>query len=305
MFVAVGTGLLTSVVAGKALTRGLVGIPPSRRRTTEWLIVAGALGVAVWGYFASDGTLGQRVLVFLLATLPGFLAYLLWRTALASALLALMPLYFAITPGGTPHLPALGLDRALPVRPAWMLVYASLFLCVLLPLLVVRDQLLFRRTLKAFLTVWIIAFVGFLAYPTVAPRPTQVPGDGFLPWFLRLFYTLDTPLNCFPSLHVAQSFVAALACFRVHRGVGYAALVWASLIGVSTLYTKQHYVVDVIAGTAMAIVAYALFLRGHPREAVPEDDRRLAPRRAVTVVGLYGLILAVVFVLYRTGAVVV
>ena len=73
-------------------------------------------------------------------------------------------------------------------------------------------------------------------------------GDGFAAWSLRLLYDIDTPYGCFPSLHVAWAFVSALTCYRVHAGVGWVAAGWATLIAVSTLYTKQHYVVDVIAG---------------------------------------------------------
>jgi membrane-associated phospholipid phosphatase len=244
------------------------------------------------------------VFVFLLAALPGVLAYLVWRTMLASAVVLLVPVYFAIggaAPGRTLHMPWLALDRAIPLQPAWEIVYGSLGVFVLLPLLVVRHQPLFRRALKCYLMVLTIAYVGFAAYPTVGPRPAAVPGPGFFSWWLRLNYSLDWPYNCFPSLHVAHSFVSALACYRVHRGVGVAAAFWAALIGVSTLYTKQHYAVDVIAGAFIAYVAYLLFLRGYARERVPEIDRRHAPRRALIVVAIYGLGIAFLVVLYQSG----
>ena len=80
----------------------------------------------------------------------------------------------------------------------------------------------------------------FLLYPTMAPRPANVIGEGFVPWSLRFLYSADSPYNCSPSLHVAHSFVSALPCYRLHRSVGIAAGVCASLIGVSTLFTKQH-----------------------------------------------------------------
>ena len=106
-------------------------------------------------------------------------------------------------------------------------------------------------------------------------------GAPVIAWSVRLAYSIDPPYNCFPSLHVAYAYVSALTCYRVHRGVGVIAAIWAALIGVSTLYTKQHYVADVIAGALAAFVAYALFLRTYPREAVSEGDRRLAPRRTL------------------------
>lgn len=147
--------------------------------------------------------------------------------------------------------------------------------------------------------VMLVAYAGFLLYPTTAPRPAHVPGDGFAAWSLRLAYDIDPPYNCFPSLHVAWACVSALTCYRVHRGVGIVAALWAALIGVSTLYTKQHYVADVIAGALAGYVAYPLFLRRYPREGVAEIDRRLAPFRALAAIGIFGIMVAGFWVAYR------
>lgn len=241
--------------------------------------------------------------MYVIAALPGLVAFLAWRTLLASTFVSLAPLYFVIavlTRGRPTHAPEIALDRALSLEPAWMLVYGSLYVFILLlPVLVVRQHALFRRGLQAYLMVMLVAYAGFLLYPTAAPRPADVFGDGFAAWSVRLAYSLDPPYNCFPSLHVAYAFVSALTCYRVHRGVGLIAAIWAALIGVSTLYTKQHYVADVIAGALAAFVAYALFLRTYPREAVPEPDRRLAPLRALAAIGIIGIMVAGFWVAYR------
>ena len=130
-------------------------------------------------------------------------------------------------------------------------------------------------------------------YPTVAPRPPEVVGDGFAAWGLRFLYDADPPYNCFPSLHVAHSFVSALACYRLDRRLGYGALFCASLVAISTLFTKQHYIADVAGGIVLAFVADVLILRDYPRRNVPELDRRLAPVLAlgvlaVVVLGIVG-----------------
>jgi membrane-associated phospholipid phosphatase len=95
--------------------------------------------------------------------------------------------------------------------------------------------------------------------------------------------------------------VAALSCWRVHRGVGVAALVWASLIALSTLFTKQHFVADVIAGMFLAGVAYVVFQRSCPRVPTPELDRRAAPFLMLGLFGIYGLFVAGSWVAYRLG----
>lgn len=171
----------------------------------------------------------------------------------------------------------------------------------LLPLVVVRGRELFRQSLKAYLFVMPVSYVGFWFYPTVAPLAEKTTVTGFAEWSLQLFYDIDQPDGCFPSLHVAYSFVGALACYRMHRGVGIAASQWSVLIGLSTVYTKQHFVVDAIAGGFLGMTAYWLFLRGWPREAVEDIDRRMAPRRSLYVVAAYIGVISGFWMAYQLG----
>ena len=215
-------------------------------------------------------------------------------------LVSLVPFYIFIAdliPKRALHVPALPLDRLVPLQPVWTLVYAPLYLfAIMLPVFVVRQQEQIRRTVRAYLFVWITAFIFFLAYPTMASRPLKVIGEGFAVWSLRFLYSLDPPYNCFPSLHVAHSFVSALTCYRVHRGI--AAGIAASLIGISTLFTRQHYIADVAAGTFLAFVAYMVFLHSYRRDAVPERERRLAPVLTLGIIGFIGLVLGGFWIAY-------
>jgi len=198
------------------------------------------------------------------------------------------------------HVPALAFDRVIPLQPAWAMVYGSLYLfLIMLPVFVVRQDEQIRRTVWAYLAIWITAYVVFLAYPTMASRPAEVIGKGFAVWGLRFLYDADPPYNCFPSLHVAHSFVSALTCYRVHRGVGISAGICASLVGLSTLLTKQHYILDVLAGILLAWGAYAIFLRSYPRDDIPDLERRLAPVLALCIIGIVVLALAGFWVAYR------
>jgi len=218
-------------------------------------------------------------------------------------LVALVPLYIFIPQlldGRTLHAPALALDRALPLLPGWSIVYGAAYLfLIVLPVLVVRGERAIRDGVRAYLLVWITAYACFLAYPTLAPRPAVVAGTSFGAWGLRALYSADVPYNCFPSLHVAHSFVSALVCRRVHRGVGLVAMICAAVVGVSTLFSKQHYVLDVIAGIALAGVAGAVFLRDERAARVPDVDRRAAPALALAL----GLVIALgvvgAWVVYR------
>jgi membrane-associated phospholipid phosphatase len=223
------------------------------------------------------------------------------------ALLLLVPLYIFIAelmPGRVLHVPASAWDQVIPLQPAWSLVYGSLYLfLIVLPVLIVSQEEQVRRSVLAYLTVWTAAYVCFLVYPTTAPRPADVMGQGFAVWGLKSLYSADPPYNCFPSLHVAHSFVSALICHRVHRGVGIAALACAALVALSTLLTKQHYVADVIAGILLALAAHVVFLRHDSPDTVPTADRRVVPILALVTMGIIGASVGCCWVVYRlTGA---
>ncbi len=230
-----------------------------------------------------------------------------YRVTLPMVLLVtLVPFYILIPellPPQTRYVPELALDRAIPLIPSWALVYGALYVfLILLPIFVVRQDEQIRRTVFAYLLIWITSYVVFFfVYPTVAPRPARMIGEGFAAWGLRALYSSDPPYNCFPSLHVAHSFVSALTCYRVHRSLGVFATCCAALVALSTLFTKQHYILDVIAGVFLAFVAYAIFLRSDPREQIPAFDRRVAPALALCIIGIVVVGLAACWFAYQWG----
>ena len=68
----------------------------------------------------------------------------------------------------------------------------------------------------------------------------------------------------------------------------------------STLFTKQHYVVDIVAGVAIAYAAYALLVQRAPRAWLAQQDQRLAARRALAVPGIFGALVACAWAAYLT-----
>jgi membrane-associated phospholipid phosphatase len=70
-------------------------------------------------------------------------------------------------------------------------------------------------------------------------------------------YFFDSPANCLPSLHVANSFLATLHWFRRSSGKFWFYIFWTLIICASTLTTKQHYFYDVVGGLLVAVAWYA------------------------------------------------
>ena len=120
-----------------------------------------------------------------------------------------------------------------------------------------------------------VAFLGYLFVPAKGPivalasaYPTPLPPGPLHDVVLRAIAWVGGPHGAFPSLHVGASVFLCGFDLRVNRlrGLTYLPLVMG--IAVATVYLRYHYVVDLIAGTLIALGA--LF-------AAPRMRREAAP----------------------------
>jgi membrane-associated phospholipid phosphatase len=191
----------------------------------------------------------------------------------------------------------LPIDRTLPFSAPWILVYTCFYVFAFSPLFYVRRPPFFRRLFAAMVGVMAVTYAIFVVFPTAnVLRPSIAGVPGFAPWLVRLIYSGDPPYNCFPSLHVALSWIAAWSIGDVDRRVGIGAWMVAGLISLSTVLTKQHYLADVAGGVLLAFVAHRLTLGRYALHHPPQaDDHRarwvlavLAGLQAAAVLGVLG-----------------
>jgi len=178
------------------------------------------------------------------------------RLLLLGAVTSFYLLYIPINRWSTrlePYHPETWVDRAIPSTPGWMYVYAAVFIGGFLPVLVVRSRSLFRRLAVAYAIVQCVAFACFLLIPVhMEHRPLDMAVVDFPSWGQRLAYYLDTQAACLPSIHVTLGVLAALCTWKADRVVGLAGGVLATLVAISTLMVKQHYLADVVVAAVLA-----------------------------------------------------
>jgi hypothetical protein len=90
----------------------------------------------------------------------------------------------------------------------------------------------------------LVAAACFVLFP--AELPTVTPAE--LHGALGLARTLAMPRNALPSLHVAYALTVATALGERWRP---AWLAWAAAIAASTVFTRQHWLLDVVGGAAL------------------------------------------------------
>lgn len=95
------------------------------------------------------------------------------------------------------------------------------------------------------------------------PDLTELGRSNFLTWCTSIIYTMDTNTNVCPSLHCIGGFavsLAAVSCprFRSRKWKIFFA-VFALLVCASTVFMKQHSIVDFFAALPLIILGYFLF----------------------------------------------
>lgn len=165
-------------------------------------------------------------------------------------------------------------ERRIPFRPEFVWIYLSIYPTFLLPFLFIRDQDFFRIFSLAYITVMFVCYVTYLIYPVTIERPAFAE-DCFSTWALGIIYRADKPWNCFPSMHVAMSLLAALTILEVHHVRGLLTLLLTVAIAASTVLIKQHYILDVLGGMALTLVIYFVYFRRRIVDVLFENFQRI------------------------------
>ena len=131
------------------------------------------------------------------------------------------------------------------------------------------DVHAFRRMMYFIILTYSAALVIFFLFPnTQHLRPAEFPRDNALTRFLQHFYQFDTNTNVCPSLHVVGSLAVLFASW-----------VCAALISISTVFLKQHSVLDILAALILCAAAYFMVYRLPARGGAPLRSRRKGPEK--------------------------
>lgn len=132
------------------------------------------------------------------------------------------------------------------------------------------DVEAFKKLMKFIMVSYSVAILIYILFPNCQElRPVTFARNNLFTRFLEDFYQFDTNTNVCPSIHVIGS-VAVMLCawnskhfsttsWRIVFGVT------AFLISISTVFLKQHSVLDILAAIPICVAAYLVVYRrtGH------------------------------------------
>lgn len=154
------------------------------------------------------------------------------------------------------------LDDAIPLVPWTVTIYFGCYVFWIINYVIGcrQEQEDAFRFISADFAAKLVCLLCFMVFPTTNTRPV-IGGTSLWEEMMQYLYRIDAADNLFPSIHCLTSWFCYLAVRKNEKiPVWYK---WVSLgiamsICISTLTTKQHVLIDVFAGIALAEGSYYL-----------------------------------------------
>jgi membrane-associated phospholipid phosphatase len=163
---------------------------------------------------------------------------------------ALMWIYpYINTPYRGVHTLATSLDKSIPFIKIFVFPYAAWVVYVFLTLLYLcyKDRTLAFKTILVLDIGLVICFIIYYFFQTEGPVRPIISGDDVLSRTLQYIYRIDHPYNSFPSIHVMSSYLLIRAFRNRPWKNKWFIGGFSTAIILSTLFIKQHFIMDVIA----------------------------------------------------------
>ena len=170
-------------------------------------------------------------------------------------------LYFPINQnmggGITTYLP---IDSYISLSPIWAIPYLLSILWWVGALIWATIKMEYMRfvhfSLCLSLTI-LISYLVYILFPTYVDRPKIVDQD-FLSQLVLFIYGNDRPYNALPSGHTYTTLIISIFWYYWLPKQRYLWIGIAIVVILSTLFTKQHAVLDLITASILVFICYKI-----------------------------------------------
>jgi len=196
-------------------------------------------------------------------------------------------------------------DDLIPFLPQTSYLYACAYTIIFYPAFIIRCQCLFRCFILAIGIMTTACFACWVAFPVASTSfridLNQISRSTFYGWGIWLVYTLDPPVNLFPSLHVAGAVMVGLVAKQVRAA--YCWVIMPMIVGicVSTFTIKQHYLIDGLAGILISLVVWWIVVRPIRTASYPAKRLATSWKGPVAYLIFHTIVYAAIYTAFQAG----
>jgi len=143
-------------------------------------------------------------------------------------------------------------EDSIPFLPLLVIFYGFAYIMPAWLTVVITREVRLRKIFTVYSLLTLIHMVFFILLPVKYVLRPDIIIDSVMSGFVDVLYTLDAPLNSFPSMHVSFAFVTYFFIAKYKPSLKRVFLMLALATSISTLFVKQHYILDVAGGFLLA-----------------------------------------------------
>ncbi|MBQ7094169.1 MAG: phosphatase PAP2 family protein [Clostridia bacterium] len=154
-----------------------------------------------------------------------------------------------------------GIDDIIPFNEWFIIPYLFwyVFLIGMHIYTLIYDVENFKKMMRFIIITYTAALIIYAVFPNCQQlRPPVFERENLLTKMMSFLYTIDTNTNVCPSIHVIGSLAVLSTALRL-KGIKSVSAIWfvvtAFFISISTVFLKQHSIIDIFAALPICILA--------------------------------------------------
>ena len=155
------------------------------------------------------------------------------------------------------------IDQYIPFNEYFVIPYLFWFVYIALGFIyfIFIDQKGFKRTCFYLFVGMFTCLIIYMIWPNQQNLRVNLNNSNIFQTLVSFIYTIDSPTNVCPSIHVYNSIMMMVSlfkseCMKNHKLLSVINMIIAVLICLSTMFIKQHAFVDVVLAIVLCIVIY-------------------------------------------------
>lgn len=146
------------------------------------------------------------------------------------------------------------IDKKIPFIALFIIPYIYWYAYIVLGLIFIlsKNRNKYIRLVLSIYSGMIVCYLFYYFFPVEIRRP-YVDNSNIFNKLVNIIYNSDRPVNCFPSIHVLNTYlIMRFTSRKDNKAWFYYTNVVGILIILSTLFIKQHYILDGVASILLS-----------------------------------------------------
>ncbi len=152
---------------------------------------------------------------------------------------------------------ATSIDQKIKISPNFIYAYILLYPLVVFTFIILSSSIHYKDFLWTTLICNVLATLCWYFFPNGLKR-NKLKGKTTTERLLNFIYAIDGDTNGFPSMHVFLSTISSYYLCLNFSSFIVPIVTVCTLIAISTVYVKQHYIIDIAGGVIIGFLSITI-----------------------------------------------